>query len=58
MNDKITGVYILQNTLAWGGGMVPGKKIKRGSEEQKEKEEMEKGRVIFFVNIWHTFVDN
>ena len=53
--------------------MVPGKKMKneavsnkmkkeKGKRKQgkgkREKEKEEKGRVIFFVNIWHTFVDN
>ena len=58
---------------ARGGGMVPGKKTKneavrkkkeKGESKKgkakrgKEKEEKEKGESFFFVNIWHTFVDN
>ena len=48
--------------------MVPGKKMKNEAvRKKKEKGEMKKGKgkrrkgkggVIFFVNIWHTFVDN
>ena len=48
--------------------MVPGKKMKneavrkkkeKGERKKgKEKEEKEKGKSDFFVNIWHTFVDN
>ena len=69
--------YILCKILWPGGGgeMVPGKKMKRGSGEQNEKEgkrerkkgkekgerkkkKRKRGRVIFFVNIWHTSVDH
>ena len=68
------GVYILQNTMARGGEMVPGKKMKneavrnkmkkkeKGKKEKgergKEKEEKEKGEKYFFVNIWHTSIDH
>ena len=51
--------------------MVPGKKMKneavRNKMKKKEKEDRKKGKgkrrkgkggVFFFVNIWHTFVDN
>ena len=47
--------------MARGGGikMVPGKKMKNEAvRKKKEKEEKEKGESDFFVNIWHTFVDN
>ena len=30
----------------------------RNKMKNKEKEEKEKGESNFFVNIWHTFVDN
>ena len=30
----------------------------RNKMKKKEKEEKEKGESDFFVNIWHTFVDN
>ena len=58
---NITGVYIVQNTMARGeGGNGAGEKNEKwGSEEQnekegkrgKEKEEKEKGESDFFVNI-------
>ena len=47
--------------------MVPGKKMKNealgNNMKKKEKGERKekkrkRGRVIFFVNIWHTSVDN
>ena len=42
-----SGVYIFQNTMAGGGGMVPGKNMKIGAVKnkmkKKEKEEKEKG---------------
>ena len=51
--------------------MVPGKKMKneavrkkkekgerKKGKEKRGKEKRKRGRVIFFVNIWHTFVDN
>ena len=51
---NITGVYILQNTMArWGGWCFGGK-----NEAVRKKKKRKRGRVIFFVNIWHTFVDN
>ena len=33
-------------------------KKKEKGKKGKEKKDKEKGRVIFLVNIWHTFVDN
>ena len=62
-----TGVYIVQNTMARGGGNGAGEKNEKwGSGEQnekegkrgKEKEEKEKGERDFFVNIMHTTVDH
>ena len=38
-----SGVYILQNTKARGGGMVPGKKMKNGVVSNKMKKK-EKGK--------------
>ena len=46
------------------GGMVPGKKMKNEAVTNKMKKENGKRRKgkgesdFFFVNIWHTFVDN
>ena len=59
----------MQNTMARGGEMVPGKKMKNeavGNKRKKkgkgkrgkEKEEKEKGERDFFVNIMHTSVDH
>ena len=43
-----TGVYIMQNTMARGGGMVPGKKMKneavRNKMKKKERGKKEKRR--------------
>ena len=59
----------MQSTMARGGEMVPGKKMKNEAvrnkmkkkekgERGKEKEEKEKGERYFFVNIWHTSIDH
>ena len=51
------GVYILQNTMARGGGNGAGEKTEKwGSEEKERKREKEKRESIFFVR--HTLVDN
>ena len=44
----------------WGSEEKEGKRGKKKGERKKgeEKEEKEKGESDFFVNIWHTFVDN
>ena len=34
------------------------KKEKGNRKQEKEKKKWKRGRVIFFVTIWHTFVDN
>ena len=50
-----------------GGGMVPGKKmkneavgnkIKKKEKGERKEKKRKRGRVIFFVNIWHTSVDH
>ena len=52
------GVYIMQNTMARGGEMVPGKKMKneavrnkmeKEGKRGKEKEEKEKGESDFLL---------
>ena len=44
------GVYILQNTMARGGEMVPGKKLKNEAVRKKnEKGERKRGRVFFLL---------
>ena len=66
-DDLNSGVYIVQNTIARKGEMVPGKKMKneavgnkmkKKEKRGKEKEEKEKGESDFFVNIMHTSVDH
>ena len=66
-----SGVYIVQNTVARGGGeMVPGKKMKneavgnkmkkkeKSKKGERKKKKRKRGRLIFFLNIWHTSVDH
>ena len=62
------GVYILQNTMARGGEMVPGKNEKWDCEEQSEKEgekkkkgerkkkKRKRGNSDFFANILQTLL--
>ena len=56
------GIYFVQNTMAKGVGMVPGKKLKNeavgNKMKKKEKEAKKKGESDFFVNIMHTSVDH
>ena len=49
----------------WGSEEKEGKRGKEKGERKKgkgkmgkEKEGKEKGKSDFFVNIWHTFIDN
>ena len=55
----------MQNTMARGGEMVPGKKneavrnkMKKKEKEERKTKKRKRGRVNFFVNIWHTSVDH
>ena len=68
-DTETSGVYILQNTMARGGGELLGanekneeqneKEGKRGQKKgERKKKKRKRGRVFFFVNIWHTLVDN
>ena len=47
----------MQNTIARGGNDAEEQNEKEG-KKGKEKEEKEKRESDFFVNVWHTFIDN
>ena len=57
----------MQNTMARGGEMVPGKnmkneavenKMKKKEKGERKKKRRKRGSMIFFVNIMHTSVDH
>ena len=50
------GVYIVQNTMARGGGMVPGKKMKNeavgNKMKKKEKGKGKRGKEMIKINLF------
>ena len=62
------GIYCAKYYGQGGEKMVPGKKkmkneavgnkMKKKEKGERKKKERKRGRVIFFVNIWHTSVDH
>ena len=57
----------MQSTTARGGEMVPGKnlkneavgnKMKKKEGGERKKKKRKRGRLMFFLNIWHTSVDH
>ena len=61
------GIYYAKYYGQGGGEMVPGKKmkneavgnkIKKKEKGERKEKKRKRGRVIFFVNIWHTSVDH
>ena len=58
LSNILSGVYIVQNTMARGGGMVLGKKMKneavgnkmkKKEKGERKKKKRKRGRVIFLL---------